>query len=225
MSIPAIQGMAKFWWVEFWMLENAYNYFYPSGNALWLGRFGGTDSGTYFPTISSSTNYPADQGYGISAIEALDGGDLLIAGEVSRIRGSNVGPLAHLLPDGSVDTQFNSNVGMYPYVIAKQPDGKYIVAGFSQYTPLYGQILRRNAMDAPRSVTFTSQPAPANNHSLCWRFPEPERIGGCLASAFAGLDQERRGTGQCQNLIPLRLLRRAGGCGNLPPACENFLRG
>ena len=140
----------------------AYNYFYPSASALWLGRYGGSDSATYFPTISSSTNYPADQGYGISAIEALDGGDMLIGGEVSRIRGNYVGPLVHLLPDGSVDTAFNSNVGIYPYVIAKQPDGKFIVAGFSQYTPLYGQILRRNAMDAPRPVTFTAQPAPTN---------------------------------------------------------------
>jgi len=130
-----------------------------AGSGLILGRFGfGSDSDTYFPAISSSTNAVADHGSGLSVLEALDGGDMLVGGYLDRIRGTAVNNFAHLLADGSVDPNFRNIAGLVPTAMAIQPDGKYVIVGHNEFTPVTGQIVRRNAMDPPRPVTFTSPP-------------------------------------------------------------------
>ncbi|HWD20731.1 MAG TPA: hypothetical protein VHB20_15795 [Verrucomicrobiae bacterium] len=137
----------------------AYNYFYPTGNGLWMQRFGGVDSSAYFHGISSDTNYPADQGGGVAAMEALEGGDLLVTGDVQRIGGVNVNNLAHLLPNGTVDQNFQNSLGFYGTAIARQPDGKFIIVGYGNYTPLTGQISRRLAIPPVSGVSFSPPPA------------------------------------------------------------------
>lgn len=127
--------------------------------SFWLERFGGADSSSYFHDISTS-HYPADQGSGVTAIEALEGGDLLVSGYMTTIHNSPVGHFVHLLPDGSVDSQFRNTAGFPVLAMARQPDGKIVLVGMSNYTPITGQITRRQAMDAPRPVTFTASPSP-----------------------------------------------------------------
>ncbi len=126
------------------------------GNNLWLNRFGGSDP-TYFHNISHN-NFPADQGQFVSAIEAFEGGDVLIAGVFTRLGGIVVNNFAHLLPNGQVDTAFQNNVSFFPTAMTQQPDGKIVIVGESNFTPVTGQITRRLPMDAPRAVTFTIPP-------------------------------------------------------------------
>jgi hypothetical protein len=126
------------------------------GTDLWLNRFGGYPA--YYHAMSHN-NYPTDQGPFISAIEALPTGDLLVAGVFNRLGGVNLYNLAHVLPNGQVNPAFPSTLGFTPTAMAQQPDGKFIIVGKSDYSPVGGQITRRLAMDEPRGVTFTTQPA------------------------------------------------------------------
>lgn len=134
----------------------------PYGPGIWLGRLNGLNPAPGFQVISSATNSPADQGYGIAVVEALPGGDILIGGFISSLHGYPINNFAHLRADGSVDTAFANHVGFYPCAMAQQPDGKFLVVGVGLYTPVTGQITRRLAMSDPRPVTFTSQPTPTN---------------------------------------------------------------
>ena len=130
------------------------------GNNLALNRLGGT-APDYFNGISQSTNFPADQGTYFSAIEAFPGGDVLVAGEFTQFGGVTVNNLAHLLPNGRVNTAFQNSVGLRPTAMAQQPDGKYLIVGKTLSFPFGGSISRRLAFDQPRAFAFTNPPAGA----------------------------------------------------------------
>lgn len=137
-----------------------YGGYYANGDTFLpfhLERLGGSNP-TWFHNING---YQAgvNNGYAIAAIDALDGGDLVIAGLFSQIGGNYVNNFAHLLPNGSVDQSFDNNAGYPVFAMAKQLDGKYILAGETGYTPEGGIISRRYGMPAPRPVVFTSQPS------------------------------------------------------------------
>lgn len=134
----------------------------PYGPGIWLDRLNGVMPVSNFQIISSATNYPTDQGYGIAVVESLPGGDILVGGFISRVHGYPVYNFAHLLGDGSVDTAFNNYMGFFPCAMAQQPDGKYVFVGVGLYTPVTGQITRRLAMPSPRPVSFTGPPTPTN---------------------------------------------------------------
>lgn len=135
-----------------------YNQTDITGNGIWLNRFGGSDP-NYFHNISQNDNFPADRGQYASAIEAFPGGDILVAGGFTRLGGVNVNNFAHLLANGQVDTAFQNSVSFYPIAMAQQPDGKILIVGHGNFTPVTGQITRRLPMAEPRPITFTSPPA------------------------------------------------------------------
>lgn len=121
-----------------------------------LERLGGSDP-SWFHSING---YLAgvNNGYAIAAIDALDGGDMVVAGLFSQIDANNINNFAHLLPDGSVDQSFNNNAGYPVFAMTRQPDGKYILAGETGFTPEGGIISRRFGLPATRPVTFFGQP-------------------------------------------------------------------
>jgi Immunoglobulin I-set domain/Domain of unknown function (DUF5122) beta-propeller len=164
LSCPSPYGeMLGGGWLEPYQGEGT-GFNYGSMSGMILERLGASESTNYFPPISKAQNYPADNGSFISRIIAMPDGDMLVAGQFSSIRGHGVGNFAHLLPDGSVDPNFlNQSSSVYGVLdMARQPDGKYLLAGAGEYTgPNGGAIERRNALPAS-GVSFNSQPQPAS---------------------------------------------------------------
>lgn len=122
-----------------------------------LERLGANDSTNYFVPISDRLNHPADLGANIARMSALPDGDLLVVGQFTSIRGQYVNNLAHLLPDGSVDLNFQNYAGFPVLDMARQPDGKYVLVGESNFSPFTGQLMRLEALPSS-GVTFNSQP-------------------------------------------------------------------
>ena len=121
---------------------------YPLSFGMQLFSHDGLSVNTAFRTIPDPLNPDADQGAWIAAIEALDSGDLLIAGNFQKLGGSNVRNFAHLLPNGKLDTAFrntSANVGGL-LAMFKQPDGKFLLVGTTGGSPVRGTIERRLAM-------------------------------------------------------------------------------
>jgi hypothetical protein len=125
-----------------------------------LERLNGSDP-TWFHTINGS-HYTVDTGYSIAAIDALDGGDLVVAGDFSELGNIYVNHFAHLLPNGVVDQTFNNSAGFPVFAMAKQIDGKYILVGESGNSPPGGLISRRLAAAPYVPVTFTDPPTNLN---------------------------------------------------------------
>lgn len=133
----------------------------------YAGRLGMTMhsyGGTGGPTIdvSTSTNSPADQGSGISRIAALPDGDVLVCGEFTSMHGVYANNLCHFLPDGTVDRAFNNSLSFYPFDMAQQTDGKFVIGGIGLYTApvfggVYGEVERLDAFPT-NSITINSQP-------------------------------------------------------------------
>jgi Immunoglobulin I-set domain/Domain of unknown function (DUF5122) beta-propeller len=129
--------------------------FHDSYIGMNLERLGTSDSTNYFRPISQRRNYPADNGANIARIVALPDGDMLVAGQFTSIRGRNVQNFAHLLADGSVDPNFANGSGISVLDVTRQPDGKYLLAGYGYNHN--GFLERRQALPAS-GVSFNSQP-------------------------------------------------------------------
>jgi hypothetical protein len=133
-------------------------------DGFYLNRYGAATNNTLpILTIPNSSPY---NGTSIARVEALPDGDVLICGDFAEVNGTYANNFAHLLPDGRVDTSFANSTGMYVFDMARQKDGKCLLAGGGYYTePVfggeYGNLERRLA--PPLSgVSFNSQPAPAS---------------------------------------------------------------
>ena len=118
-----------------------------------LGALGPVSPTNYFPLISESQNYPADDGASINRIIALPAGDMLVAGQFSSIHGHSVQNFAHLLADGTVDASFPNSTGISVLDVAQQSDGEYLLAGYGY--DHNGFVERRYAVPAPSDPTFT----------------------------------------------------------------------
>lgn len=113
-----------------------------------------------FRAIPDRVNPDLDNGAWISAIEVFAGGDMLIAGNFDKIRGSKVRNIAHLWPDGSLDTTFQNQTSNGGGILdmAKQSDGKFVLVGTTGGTPVRGTIERRLAMLPASAATVSRQP-------------------------------------------------------------------
>lgn len=113
-----------------------------------------------FRRIPNRVNADLDSGAWISAIEVFAGGDMLIAGSFDRMDGRNVRNIAHLWPDGSLDTTFQNQTSNGGGILdmARQGDGKFVLVGTSGGTPVRGTIERRLAMLPASAATVTRQP-------------------------------------------------------------------
>lgn len=89
----------------------------------------------------------------------LPDSSVIVTGKFSYIHQTPVNCIARLLPDGKVDNSFNTGTGANDYVnvIARQPDGKLIIAG--EFTTFNGTTVNRIARlnpDGTRDLTFST---------------------------------------------------------------------
>jgi hypothetical protein len=132
---------------------------YLQSSGMKLRRFNSQSEDTSFRAIPYAADLFSDIGYYISAVEALPGGDLLVAGLFSRIDNAPAQNFAHLLPDGRVDKYFVNNTGVGAVAcMARQADGKFLLAGLTGYSPFGGSIQRRLAMPNPVETRITTEP-------------------------------------------------------------------
>lgn len=122
-----------------------------------LDRFAGTVSG-WFHDIKSS-HFPHDNGSSIASIETFQGGDMVIAGLFTTVHDANKANFAHLFADGSVDQNFTDASDIPVFAMALQPDGKFILAGETTFSPFGGKIQRRMGLNPFQPVSFSQQPA------------------------------------------------------------------
>lgn len=140
-------------------------YMGSSGSINYAGNLGMTlhrYDGSGGMDISTSTNSPADRGSGIARIAALPDGDVLLCGEFTSIHGQSVNNLCHLLPDGTVDPNFANYLDFYPFDMAQQTDGKFVIGGIGLYTApvfggVYGTVERLDTFPTS-GITINSQP-------------------------------------------------------------------
>jgi uncharacterized delta-60 repeat protein len=88
--------------------------------------------GTVDPTFNADG---ADPSATVLGVWVLSDDSILVNSGGGTYRGTAVGPLYRLLPDGTLDTAWNAAVGTGPtsanniYAIAEQPDGRLVIGG------------------------------------------------------------------------------------------------
>jgi uncharacterized delta-60 repeat protein len=131
----------------------------PDGRMLVGGSFtrlgdGGTTPRQYLGRLNADGSLDPDFNPGangwVSSLVIEPGGTILVAGSFSRIGGGTgttlrPGGVARLDPDGSVDATFNPPFAGYTKFIARQPDGKIVVAGDFSSTGDLHRVVRLNA--------------------------------------------------------------------------------
>jgi uncharacterized delta-60 repeat protein len=89
-------------------------------------------------------------------------GNLIVGGDYLNFNGTSATYLCRLKPDGSIDTDFNSDLGLNGKVYASfiQDDGKIIIGGaFTTYAGIIANRLIRLNPDGSRDITFNSNGA------------------------------------------------------------------
>ncbi|MBL6763840.1 MAG: immunoglobulin domain-containing protein, partial [Verrucomicrobiae bacterium] len=91
----------------------------------------------------------------VEIIVPVDGGDLVIGGSFTTVRGESHQRLARLTSDGSIVSGFTATANNTVYDIAAQPDGKLIVVGaFTQINGLAKNRVARLNSDGSLDTTF-----------------------------------------------------------------------
>jgi len=155
-------------------------------------------------TLDATFN-PTDQGfslgdgpnYGISTINLEPDGKLFLGGAFTRFDSTQVGRVAQVNADGSLDTSFNpggSGTGSPLTCSTIQPDGKIIIAGyFSSYNGTGGQFqLSRLIANGALDASFTHVSGGVNASILTISVQADGRIiiGGYF-SLFGSMSRSR----------------------------------
>lgn len=120
---------------------------------------------TTAPGVSGGETFEVD-GSEIRAIAVQPDGKILVGGQFKKISGVEVGNIARLLPDGTVDPTFSADIDQPDYggfinAIAVQADGKILVGGYFDHINGVGSstvnvsIARLNP-DGSRDATFVA---------------------------------------------------------------------
>lgn len=89
-------------------------------------------------------------------------GNLIVGGDYLNFNGTSATYLCRLKPDGTIDTGFNSDLGLNGKVYTSfiQDDGKIIIGGaFTTYAGIIANRLIRLNLDGSRDITFNSNGA------------------------------------------------------------------
>lgn len=131
-------------------------------DGLFMLRYGAPTNNT-LPVLAITNNYALNSGFSLCSVEALPDGDVVLAGDFTKILGVNVNNFVHLLPDGTVDNNFVNYSGINPFDMIRQSDGKFLVGGSGAYTePVFGGeygFVERRLSPPPSGVFFTTQPS------------------------------------------------------------------
>jgi uncharacterized delta-60 repeat protein len=114
------------------------------------------------PDSSFVSNMGVGGNSGVSAIAIQPDGKILVGGSFFTWNGTTVGRIVRLNSDGTVDTDFSTQVGTgapaQVLAITLQPDGKILVGGFftSWDGVTVGKLVRLNS-DGSRDTDFSTQ--------------------------------------------------------------------
>ena len=143
----------------------------PDGQIVVGGNFDNTSgsitsSGLIRLQKNGALDTSFDQGSGVGPIPDAIGtmalqpdGKILVGGDLNTIRGVSRNKLARLLPNGSLDTTFDSGTGPNGTVnaIAVQPDGKILVGGkFTTWNGVTHKALVRLTDTGSLDATFSN---------------------------------------------------------------------
>jgi uncharacterized delta-60 repeat protein len=121
----------------------------------WLSLLGSLGVMAQSSVLDTSFN-PGTGANGIieTVLEQPDG-KILICGNFTVFNGVTNSYIARLNPDGSVDTNFNSQVSYWVRTMALQPDGKIVIGGFFPYVAgVSRNLIARLNSDGSLDTTF-----------------------------------------------------------------------
>ncbi|HVM50725.1 MAG TPA: delta-60 repeat domain-containing protein [Candidatus Acidoferrum sp.] len=124
----------------------------------------------------------------VRAIVVLTNGQVVIGGDFTAYNGTNLGCIARVNADGSLDTTFNSGGGASQgsptqiYALALQPDGKLLIGGrFEVYGGVAAENLARLNADGSADTNFHTGSLDGGNVAIHAVAPQPDGkvlIGG-----------------------------------------------
>ncbi len=156
----------------------------PSGlrwagyNECELHEYGGVANAANPINFSPYTNSPLDKGSQVSRVEALPGGDVLMAGPFTRVAGTYVNNYVHILADGTVDQHFANGSDILPVDMALQSDGKVLLAGLGGTTT--------SAFVGVSGFVERHTPVPTTSAGITWQPDDQSAYLGDPASFSAG---------------------------------------
>ncbi len=175
----------------------------PDGKVLVGGAFSRIDGVTRSGILRLNTNGSVDTGFNaagsgtaggaVQDILVLTNGQILIAGDFTSYNGSGRARVARLLPDGSLDAQFDPGAGpnKVVYAIAQQGDGKVIIAGdFTSVASTNRNRLARLNTDGSHDTDF--KPGSGANDSVLAVAVQPDDGRILIAGRFTQVDNESR---------------------------------